>query len=370
MQSRPYGILLWLFFMASLTTNAQDSLSFRLIDVHSIPLGTEFQGTVIGGLSSIDPSFDGNWYVISDDRSEYSDARFYKVAIDYTDKKITDIRFLTTYSLKDKDGVVYRKHSFDPEAIRVHAASKTLVYTSEGGRLPGTESPFIRRMDTTGTYLSTIPVPKQFDFYEGEKGLRGNGAFESISFENDSILWYANELPLKEDGPKPQLTESNAFIRLTKMNVNTGQALAQFAYKLDPIPDAPVPSDAFSINSAPEILVISDSTLLVMERAFSEGVGNTVRVFLVNTNNADDVMGLPALKEQMFKPVEKKMVLDFGWFDRRIDNVEGMTFGKVLPSGNLSFICVSDDNFNEGQETQFWLFEAGFIKKKPVDPGF
>ena len=43
---------------------------------------------------------------------------------------------------------------------------------------------------------------------------------------------------------------------------------------------------------------------------------------------------------------------------QRVDNIEGMTFGPKLPSGNFSLVLVSDDTFSSSQITQFLAFEV------------
>lgn len=41
-----------------------------------------------------------------------------------------------------------------------------------------------------------------------------------------------------------------------------------------------------------------------------------------------------------------------------IDNVEGVTFGPVLPNGHKTLLFVADNNFNPLEKTQFLLFEV------------
>ena len=41
----------------------------------------------------------------------------------------------------------------------------------------------------------------------------------------------------------------------------------------------------------------------------------------------------------------------------RLDNTEGMCWGPALPGGSRTLVCVSDDNFNPLQATQFVAFE-------------
>ncbi|MEL6580330.1 MAG: esterase-like activity of phytase family protein [Cyanobacteria bacterium J06621_12] len=42
-----------------------------------------------------------------------------------------------------------------------------------------------------------------------------------------------------------------------------------------------------------------------------------------------------------------------------LDNSEGISFGEILPDGRQSLIVVSDNNFNDSQETQFLAFAFG-----------
>jgi hypothetical protein len=41
----------------------------------------------------------------------------------------------------------------------------------------------------------------------------------------------------------------------------------------------------------------------------------------------------------------------------RVDNLEGISLGPVLPNGHASLVLVSDDNFGKDQVTQLLLFE-------------
>ncbi len=43
--------------------------------------------------------------------------------------------------------------------------------------------------------------------------------------------------------------------------------------------------------------------------------------------------------------------------DLFIDNIEGVTFGPVLPNGHRTLIFVADNNFAAKQKSQFLLFE-------------
>jgi hypothetical protein len=40
------------------------------------------------------------------------------------------------------------------------------------------------------------------------------------------------------------------------------------------------------------------------------------------------------------------------------DNIEGVTFGPKLPNGHKTLIFITDNNFNEVEKTQLFLFEV------------
>jgi len=58
-------------------------------------------------------------------------------------------------------------------------------------------------------------------------------------------------------------------------------------------------------------------------------------------------------------------VLDFSTLDlpvAAIDNLEGMTLGPPLPDGSTSLWLLSDDNFDDDQTTQVWLFRLAIAR--------
>jgi len=105
-------------------------------------------------------------------------------------------------------------------------------------------------------------------------------------------------------------------------------------------------------------LPLSPTRLLAMERSFSTGVGNDVRIYLVDTAGATDTLGLPALPQDLsgVQVAQKTLVLDLDVLGVTLDNLEGLTFGPVLPDGRQSLLIVSDNNFSPTQVTQFLAF--------------
>lgn len=92
---------------------------------------------------------------------------------------------------------------------------------------------------------------------------------------------------------------------------------------------------------------------LVMERSFVTGVGNSVRIYEINTSGATDVKDVDSLAGRKVRPVHKKLLADLGGLGlSTVDNVEGLTWGPRLPSGERSLVLVSDDNFSATQVSQ------------------
>lgn len=336
--------------------DTENNTSVTFIDKYIIPFNFHFRETLVGGLSSLEYLPDGRWFFISDDRSEFAPSRLYNFEIDYSHKGIDSVIFRELIYLKDKDSSLFNFDDIDPESLRFNTGTNTLFFSSEGGRTEGNTAPFIREIGLNGEFISQLKIPEQFNFYNDKKGLRDNGAFESLAFENDSVLWFANELPLIEDGEVPQFKKTNSPVRLTKMNINTNKVLAQFAYMIEPVQAQPTEENGFNINSVVELLSLDTNHLLVMERSYILGVGNYVKIFKVDLAEATDITLNKSLLEEQYIPVAKQLVIDFSEYGEKIDNVEGMAFGKPFADGRKSLFCISDNNFNDSQQTQLWLF--------------
>jgi len=357
---RPAFYLLFsLFFLISCAkpeTERLSSIKVKYID--KVIINQELMnGTVVGGLSSIDYISNNRYVVISDDRSEYSPARIYEMDIEFNQDGIEKHHFVKHHFLKNRDNNQFEENELDPESIRYRASTDTYFYTSEGGRTKEWVNPFVREMNREGKFLPEINIPEMFYFHDN-KGLRENGGFESLTFENDTIVWYANELPLKEDGEVPGFTKAKNPIRLVRHDIKNDIILHQYAYNIDHLNEKPNPNDGFYINSVPEILFIEEDKLWVMERSYTTGVGNFVKVYEVETNKATDVKEVIGLIDKSYEAVSKKLLLDFSDFNQKIDNIEGMTFGPDFPNGSKSLLFISDDNFSESQEAQLWLFSV------------
>lgn len=336
--------------------------SLRLIGQQVLPRRSEFQGTVVGGLSGIDYDAANNRYVmISDDRTTADSSnppRAYMANLAFSESGFTGVQFLSTFPLRQPDGSVYPKvpdpRVADPEGIRIDPVSGNLVWVSEGDRtltpLPQRIiDPFIREMRTDGTHVREYTLPSMFRMSAADTGPRGNLVFEGIAFtpvrKNAVVL---AEGPLFADGPA-STTTSGSIARITEFSRASGTAIAQYAYPVERVQAAPVPDNAFTVSGATEILALTDKRFLVLERSFSVGVtGNQVRLYEIDVTNATDVLSRPALGAGTYTPVTKRLVLDFETLKAQlggIANLEGMTFGPRLANGRESLVVVADDNF-------------------------
>ncbi len=343
------------------------------------PTGFEFSGTEVGGLSALayDPARDV-YYALADDRS--SDARFYTLGIDLNDGTLDDgdVTFSDVTQLLDQDGEPFESGSVDPEGIAL--TSRGTLYISSEGDAGALIDPFIREVSLSAEFIQELPVP---DIYlptaDQSSGIRNNQAFESLTITPDQrFLYTATEGALFQDGPDASVDEGS-LSRILKYDLTTGEPVASYVYEVDAVPEAPIPEDAFSTNGLVELLATDNNgTLLALERGFSVGQGNTVKLFEIQTQGALDVLNtddlfreepldddgeiLPPGPFEIDPAVTKREILDI---ERDLgiapDNLEALAFGPTLADGRQSLIIASDNNFNpNGQFTQFLAFAVDF----------
>lgn len=346
--------------------------SLKYLGEYVVPYDQQFKGTTVGGLSGIDyDAAKDLYYLICDDRSERSPARFYTAKIKVTSNGIANVEFVNVTTLLKPDGKPYPDtkmdpaNSPDPEGIRYNPVSGKFIWTSEGERIIKKEiviqQPAITIINKAGQYVDTFALAPQMRNYPTERGLRRNSSYEGLTFaDNYKSLFVSAEEPLYEDGAPAGLSDAIAYTRLIKYDMGTRKPVAQYAYDLEAVAHAPVPANEFMINGITDVLSIGPDKLLVIERSYSKGVqSNTVRAFVADLTNATDISGIISLTEQYFKyPVSKKLLINMDDLGIEIDNIEGVTFGPDLPNGHKTLIFVSDNNFAKEQKTQFLLFEV------------
>ncbi len=352
--------------------------SLRLIGQQVLPRRVQVLGTTIGGLSGVDYDAANNRYVfISDDRTTTDSAdppRFYTGRLTFDANSFTGVEWLAVTPMKQPDGSNFPKvpspQVADPESIRFDPVTGNLLWVSEGDRSltavpPRVINPFVREMRLDGTYVRDYTLPSMFNMSSSDTGPRNNTVFEGIAVTPDRTrVAVIMEGPLFQDGLPPTLT-TGAVTRLTLFDRTTGQAVSQFAYPVERVQRAPVPDGSFTVNGPTEILALSATRFLVLERSFSVGVvGNQVRLYEIDTAAATNVLSTAALSGATYTAVTKRLVLDFTTLTQLagIANLEGISFGPRLANGNRSLVVVADDNFPTADSTtdfnQILVFEV------------
>ncbi len=353
--------------------------SLRLIGTQIILSRTLFESTTIGGLSGIDyDAANKRFVLVSDDRTTTDSAtppRMYTADLTFDANSFSAVKFLGTFNMKQPNGADYPKVPdpavADPEAVRIDPVNGNLLWVSEGDRAltatpPRIINPFIREIKPDGTHVREYTLPPLFNMAATETGPRGNAVFEGLTFTPDkSKAVVIMEGPLFQDGAPPSLT-SKSVARITVFDRTSGTASAQYAYPIESVQSAPSPTTAFTVNGPTEILALSNTKFLVLERSFSVGVvGNQVRLYEIDTAASTNILTTSALANVNYTPVTKKLVLDFDTIKAAagtIANLEGMAFGPKLANGRNTLVVVADDNFaaatSETDRNQFLVFEV------------
>lgn len=336
----------------------------------TIAAGSSFAGTVVGGLSSV--TYDAArdvYYAISDARPELGQGtwRFYTLRISLQDGRLDpgDVTVLGVTPLTDPAGAPFPDATVDPEGLTLTSRG-TLVVTSEGFALPtNAVAPWVREFGLDGRQLRDIPLPSYVDPVPGVSGVRNNLGPESAAVtSNGRFLFTGFENALVQDGPAATLAGGSPA-RLQKFDARTGELRRELVYVTDPVAEAPVPAGSFTVNGLVELLPTNPRFLIAMERSFSVGAGNTVRLHRLSLAGATNVAGVADLDDVgragTVRPVGKRLLLDLDVLGLTLDNLEGMTLGPRLPDGGRALLLVSDNNFTPGQATQLLLFSARHV---------
>ncbi|MEL7225150.1 MAG: esterase-like activity of phytase family protein, partial [Cyanobacteria bacterium J06576_12] len=342
----------------------QERLTLSQLDLLGevkIPTGTVFtqtdeagetaSQTEIGGLSGLAyDSASGHYYALSDDRS--SDARFYTLDIDLSEGVLSEggVEFKDVTFLLDKDGNRFADGALDPEGLAF--TEDGMLYVTSEGDANQLISPFIREIGLDGNFISELSVPKIYQpTADRLSGIRNNLAFENLTITPDKrFLYTATENALFQDGPAADV-DQQSLSRILKYDLATGEAVASYVYEVSAVPDAPEPADGFRTNGLVELLATDNNgTLLALERSFSVGKGNTVKLFQIQTQGALDVLGTDNLfREEALEDDGEVLppgpfVIDPAVIKREIldverdlgiepDNLEALAFGPQLPDG-------------------------------------
>ena len=303
-----------------------------------------FEGTNVGGLSGLvyDRQRDVYYSLVDNERS--SEARFYTLHVPVTPVGLGTPVVLDVTTLRDSSGQPFTGDNVDLEGI---------VLTRQGELLIASENePLIRRFSLEGTLLGELQVPERFRLAPLGEG-QDNLTFESLSISpNGRSLFTATEGALLPDGTTADGGSRTRILRYEDRGPGGFEPAEQFPYLTDP-----------GLFIA-EVVALSEHELLVLERGFVLGMGNTIRVYSVSLAGATDVSDVASLATAGIAPVEKELVFDLASCppsgatnsapqpNPLLDNFEGLALGPHLPGGRRALLLQSDNNFRGTQITR------------------
>lgn len=229
-----------------------------------------------------------------------------------------------------------------------------------GGFIVASEKgPRILELDRQGKLRRDIPLPAHF------AKARVNKSLESLSLSPDGrYLFTTTEESLTTDGARTT-TAMGTRVRVLRMNRDGGEA-TEHAYRTDPMPHE---TGDYGVA---DLAALSDDDVLVLERGWSRGWGNTARVYSVSlVDPAASCIASAELTPET-PVVEKRLVVDLATVSASglpatrqkqaapiLDNFEGMAVGPVLPDGRQTLVLVSDDNGRTDQFARIVVLAVG-----------
>ncbi|MFF4804133.1 esterase-like activity of phytase family protein [Streptomyces sp. NPDC001351] len=284
---------------------------------------TTYQGTFVGNFSALAVDRDGSLAALEDRSSLFS-----------LDRKTLAPK--SVVPLADEKGA-----ALDSEG---------LVIDRDGTRLITSETePSIRRYSVDGKILDRLPVPSPLLVAPAGRAT-SNQTFEGLTLLPGGHTLLAS-MENAISGDATSIVRFQTWERTKGGHFRLG---AQYAYPID------------SGLGVPEVQATPDGRLLVLERGFTSGVGNTVRLYLADPRRATDTSGIENLTGQSGVHLIKKTLLtdlvtcpSLGATARQpqpnplLDNIEGMTV-TGYSKGRLKILLVSDDNQNPAQTTRFY----------------
>ncbi|ANL65884.1 phytase-like protein [Rhizobium phaseoli] len=331
-------------------------ISLSYLGEFVIATGQMENGVEFGGVSGLD--FDattGHYIAISDDRSDKAPARFYELDVNVDASGLKGVSIVKHVTLKDKNGEPFATKTVDPESIRL---GKDGIYWGSEGDAKVLLPPFIRVAAPDGTFVREFKLPEGFaPTIDKSTGIRDNLAFEDLAVAPSGDVFVGVEAALYQDGPKPSLT-TGSLSRIIRYDGATGEPKAQYVYPVSPIPQAAAKADGGNDNGMSEMLALDDHRLLAVERSYAEGVGNNIKIMMMDLADATDISAIASLAkyDQRVVPVRKSQILDLRAIGLVPDNIEAMSLGKAK-DGTDVLILGSDNNFSAAQKTQFYAFK-------------
>ncbi|MFD7001022.1 esterase-like activity of phytase family protein [Streptomyces mirabilis] len=291
---------------------------------------TTLNGIPVAELSGLTHDTNGRVLAVADDS--------YLFTLDQHDNKPLDAQ-----PLAYPDGA-----DVDSEAVAVNP---------DGTRLISDETtPGVLTFTRSGRFVGRLPVP------DALKVAPAGRATHNLTFEGLTLLAGNRTLIASMEGAlagdAPDIRRFQTWQRIG--NSNRFRPGPQFAFRTDPGLDI---SDITSTG---------DGRLLVLERTYTAGVGNTVHLVLADLTHAGDVTSTAAVEDDQpgVRPVASRLLADIGACpslgattkqaqpNPLLDNIEGVTVNGRGKDGKLNLLMVSDDNQRPSQITRLYSLTA------------
>jgi hypothetical protein len=259
------------------------------------------------------------------------------------------------------------RRTLDAEGVAPAPGGRLFVSSEGDAANPGEPAAGIYEYRADGRFVRSLPLPRPLLGDGSGTGMRPNGSLEALSVSPSGARLFASaESSLRQDGGESSF-EEGALVRMLVFEVgNTAAPPREYAYRADPMPRPAAFEEAAGDGGVAEVLALSDTELLVLERIFvrertlvSPRSENTIRIYRVALDPAAEVTGRASLADTPPAAVlAKTLVLDFADIAaelseplRALENFEAMTFGPPLPDGSPTLLILSDDNFSSRQVT-------------------
>lgn len=267
-----------------------------------------------------------------------------------------DISFLPS---GDLDNMQFISQNYNNQTLGNIRDAEGITYIPGKGFYVGAENDqqlleLSEKGKPTGVGLS---VPSSF----APTNIFSNYGFESLTYDKEKeIFWTTTEQGLKSDVPAPSSPENRTptLLRLQSFDCNL-KPLRQYAYKTD-VPKSKHRGRHYAFGVS-EMLVVNDTTLLVMERElnipqrYNRSCCN-IRIYSVNPEQhhpiTDTTIPLSKMDSTVFLP--KKLVCSFStgfrlFGKKNLANYEGMCLGPKLENGSQTVLLVSDSQNRAGK---------------------
>lgn len=278
--------------------------------------------------------------------------------------------------------------SFDPEGIVVNPRNGNLLVSDEYG-------PALYEFDRSGQFLRAFNTPANLvpkvgpspDFTAGPppgagtltSGREGNRGLEGLAISPDGRFAYAmlQNGTVTDGNVGPSSLARGMYTRIVKFDTSTGEAVGQYAYRLDGA--GPAPAQGRGISA---IVALDDTRFMVLERN-NRGIGvpnaNVAnpdkKVYIIDLAGASDVTGIdlnnplpgginaatkdasPLIDLAAAATLADPSLAAMG--GRAAEKWEGLTVGPKLADGSFLLLAGTDNDYSvtqNGSSTQFDVY--------------